>query len=126
MCLPICVCLCMCVSALRLLIISNIMWCDMDPYGWLNKLYSCYMATVINGHGLGIDTSHRFYHIIRKSNFTQDNSIRIISSCHKLTLMLISIVFIQELYIRDLLINIIESRDLNEFTYLLINNNLCN
>ena len=32
------------------------------PYVWLNKLYSCYVATVViivNGHGLGIiDNAH--------------------------------------------------------------------
>ena len=34
------------------------MWHNMDPYDWLNKFYSCYMATVVgivNGCGLGID-----------------------------------------------------------------------
>ena len=33
----------------------------MDQYDWLNKFYSCYMATVVgivDGHGLGIDTCH--------------------------------------------------------------------
>ena len=53
------VCLCMCVFVCvcpppKLLITSGMIWCDMDPYDWLNKFYSCYMATVviiINGHG---------------------------------------------------------------------------
>ena len=41
---------------LRLLITSGVIW---NPYNWLSKLYSCYMATVhvvviINGCGLGI------------------------------------------------------------------------
>ena len=54
--------MCVCVSAPRLLITSGIMWRDMDPYDWLNKFYSCYMATVvviINGRGLGIGTRCR-------------------------------------------------------------------
>ena len=45
----------------RLLTTSGMMWNDMDPYNWLNKFYSCYMATVANiviGYGLGIDTCH--------------------------------------------------------------------
>ena len=70
-----------------------------------------------------------FHHIIKELNFPQDNTIRITSSCHKLPLMLKSIVSTQELLARDwnnLPINIIESRDLNKFTYLLINNYLCN
>ena len=35
------------------------MWCDVDLYDWLNKFYSCYMATVVvivNGCDLGIYT----------------------------------------------------------------------
>ena len=35
---------------------SGVIW---TPYDWLNKFYSCYMATLvisINGCGLGIDT----------------------------------------------------------------------
>ena len=61
MCVCVCVsvCLSLCVSALRLLITSGIMWRDMDPYNWLNKSYSYYMAIVViivNGRGLGIDT----------------------------------------------------------------------
>ena len=41
----------------RLLITSGVMWRDMTSYDWLNKFYSCYMATVVvivNGRGLGI------------------------------------------------------------------------
>ena len=56
-CVCVCVCLCVCLP-LKLLITTGVMWCDMDPYDWLNKFYSCYMATVvgiINGHVLGID-----------------------------------------------------------------------
>ena len=52
-----CTCLCMC-PPLRLLITSGVIW---SPYDWLNKFYSCYMASavgIINGPGLGIDT-HR-------------------------------------------------------------------
>ena len=29
---------CLC-PPLRLLIISGMMWCDIDPYDWLNKFY---------------------------------------------------------------------------------------
>ena len=50
----VCACACVCVS-LRLLITSGEIW---TLYDWLNKFYSCYMATVaviINGCGLGID-----------------------------------------------------------------------
>ena len=47
----------------RLLITSGVMWRDIETsYDWLNKFYSCYMATVfviVNGHGLGIGTSRR-------------------------------------------------------------------
>ena len=67
-CVFVCVCVCMCVHVCvcvcpppRLLITSSMMWCDMDPCDWLNKFYSCYMATVViivNGHGLGIGTHH--------------------------------------------------------------------
>ena len=38
---------CMCVFVCpppRLLITSGMIW---TPYGWLNKFYSCYMATVV-------------------------------------------------------------------------------
>ena len=57
MCLHVCVC-----PPPRLIITSGVMWCDMDPYDWLNKFYSCYMAAVVvivNGRGLGIDTRRR-------------------------------------------------------------------
>ena len=58
----VCVHVCVCVSvAPRLLITSGMMWPDMGPYNWLNKFYSCYMATVViivNGRGLGIGTHH--------------------------------------------------------------------
>ena len=43
----------------RLLITSGVIW---TSYHWLNKFYSCYMATVViivNGRGLGIGTRHR-------------------------------------------------------------------
>ena len=43
---------------LRLLLTSAVIW---TPCNWLNKFYSCYMATVvgiINGYSLGIDTHH--------------------------------------------------------------------
>ena len=57
MCVFVCVC-----PPPRLLITSGVMWCDIDSRHWLNKFYSCYMATVVvivNGRGLGIDTRHR-------------------------------------------------------------------
>ena len=44
----------------RVLITSGVIW---TSYDWLNKFYSCYMATVaviVNGRGLGINT-HRGY-----------------------------------------------------------------
>ena len=43
----------------RLLKTSGVIWI---PYDWLNKFYSCYMATVVvivNGRGLGIGTRRR-------------------------------------------------------------------
>ena len=60
-CMRVCVFVYVCMSALRVLIINGVMWRGMmwTPYDWLNKLYSCYMATevsIINGYGLGIDT----------------------------------------------------------------------
>ena len=55
-----CVCLRVCVCPPpRLLITRGVIW---TPYDWLNKFYSCYMATVVaivNGRGLGIDTRRR-------------------------------------------------------------------
>ena len=53
----VCVCVCVCVC-LRLLITSGMIWI---PYNWLNKFYSCYMATlaiIVNGRGLGINMHH--------------------------------------------------------------------
>ena len=52
---------CMCVSAPSLLITSGVMWHDMDPYDWLIKFYTCYMAVVViinDGRGLRIETLH--------------------------------------------------------------------
>ena len=49
-------CVFVCVSTSRLSITSGMIW---TPYDWLNKFYSCYMATlvgIVDGHGLGIDT----------------------------------------------------------------------
>ena len=54
----VCVCLCVCPPP-RLLITSGVIW---TSYDWLNKFYSCYMATVVvivNGRGLGIGTRRR-------------------------------------------------------------------
>ena len=63
----VCVCVCVCVRARvcmrarvsmcpspRLLITSGVMWRDMDFIRLVNKLYRCYMATVVvivNGRG---------------------------------------------------------------------------
>ena len=44
----VCVCVCVCVSTPRLLITNGVMWCDIDPYDWLNKLYDFYMAVVVD------------------------------------------------------------------------------
>ena len=38
------------------LITSDVMWCDIDPYDWLNKFYGFYMAAVV-GMGSGHDVS---------------------------------------------------------------------
>ena len=58
MCICVCVFVCVCVCPPpKLVITSGVMWCDMDPCDWLNKFYSCNMATVvviITGRGLGI------------------------------------------------------------------------
>ena len=53
-----CVCVCVCVPP-RLLINSGVIW---TPYNWLDKFYSCYVATVVvivNGYDLGIGMSRR-------------------------------------------------------------------
>ena len=45
----------------KLLITNGVMWRDLTPHDWLNKFYSCFIATVaviINGYGLGIDMHH--------------------------------------------------------------------
>ena len=72
------VCMCVCVRVRtyvsacpppRLLITSGVIW---TSYDWLNKFYSCYMATVVvivNGRGLGIGTRRR--HKPHKSQLAQ-------------------------------------------------------
>ena len=59
-CVYVCVCVCLCVCPPpRLLITSGVIW---TSYDWLNKFYSCDMATVVvivNGRGLGIGTRRR-------------------------------------------------------------------
>ena len=50
LCLRVCVCVFVCPPP-RLLITSDVMWCDIDPYDWLNKSYGFYMAAVV-----GIDS----------------------------------------------------------------------
>ena len=50
MCVCVCVCMCVCPPP-RLIITSGVIW---TPCDWLNKFYSCYMATVVvivNGRG---------------------------------------------------------------------------
>ena len=57
-CMCVCVCVCVRVPTPRLLVTSGVIW---TTYDWLNKFYTCYMATVaiiINGCGLGIDMPH--------------------------------------------------------------------
>ena len=56
--LHVCVCVCVC-PRLRLLIASGVIC---TSYDWLNKFYSCNMATIviiINGRALGIGMRHR-------------------------------------------------------------------
>ena len=64
-CVDVCMCACLCFVFVcmcpppRLLITSGVMW---TPFNWLNKFYSCYLATVViivNGHSLGIGICHR-------------------------------------------------------------------
>ena len=60
-CVHVCVCVYVCLP-LRLSISSGVMWRDMNPYDWLNKFYSRYMAIIViivNGRGIGIDMYHR-------------------------------------------------------------------
>ena len=56
----VCVCVCVCVCPHpRLLMTSGVIRNSCD---WLNKFYSCYVATVVvivNGHGLSIGTCRR-------------------------------------------------------------------
>ena len=40
------VCLCVCPPP-RLVTASDVMWHDMNPYDWLNKFYSFYMAAIV-------------------------------------------------------------------------------
>ena len=58
--LSVCVLACVCVCPHpRLSITSGVIY---NSYDWLNKFYSCYMATVVvivNGRGLGIGTRRR-------------------------------------------------------------------
>ena len=51
--------MCVCVSALRLLIASGMIW---TPIDWLNKLYSFYVAAIVNNiskRGLTIEVRHK-------------------------------------------------------------------
>ena len=43
----------------RLLLTSGMMWCDIDPYNWLNNFCGFYMAVVVgivSGRDLSIHT----------------------------------------------------------------------
>ena len=54
----------------RLLITSGVMWCDIDPYDWLNKFYGFYMAAVvgiISGCDVSIHTHRGDYSPVRVS-----------------------------------------------------------
>ena len=33
---------------------SGVMWCDIDPYDWLNKFYGFYMAAVVSIGRVGV------------------------------------------------------------------------
>ena len=52
----VCVYVCMCVRLLlRQLITSGMMWCDIDPYDWINKFYGFKITAVVyivGGRGL--------------------------------------------------------------------------
>ena len=48
-------CVCVCPPP-RLLLTSGVMWCDIDPYNWLNKFYDFYVAVVV-GISSGRDVS---------------------------------------------------------------------
>ena len=62
MCVCVCVCVCLRVCPPpRLLIISGVMWCDIDPIRLVNKFYGFYMAAVvgiISGRDVSIYTCH--------------------------------------------------------------------
>ena len=50
--------MCVCLPP-RLLITSGVMWCDIDLYDWLNKIYGFCMAAVVgivSGRGLSFHT----------------------------------------------------------------------
>ena len=51
-----------CVSSLKAIITSGVIC---TPYGWLNKVYSFYVAAVVitsSGHDLRIEAHHRNHH----------------------------------------------------------------
>ena len=55
------VCVSVCLPP-RLVITSGVMWRDMDPYDWLNKYYSFFMAAIvgiISRRGFRIKAHHR-------------------------------------------------------------------
>ena len=56
----VCICVCVCVCPpLRLLITSGMVWCEIDPYDWLNKFYGFCMAAavgIVSGRDVSIHT----------------------------------------------------------------------
>ena len=60
MCVCVCVCVFVCLPP-RLLITSGVMWCDIDPYDWLNKFYGfnkAVVVSIVSGCDLSILTRH--------------------------------------------------------------------
>ena len=69
----VCVSVSVCVSTPRAIIASGMMWRDMTTYDWLNKFYSCYMATIddiTNGCGLALI-------LVRKTNAIRVSQCRV-------------------------------------------------
>ena len=59
----VCACVCMCVwPSSYYMLNSSTMWCDMDPYDWLDIFYTFYVAAVIDTisrFGITIEMCHR-------------------------------------------------------------------
>ena len=60
----VCACVCTCVRGSTpetILIASDMMWCDMNPYDWLNKSYNFCMTGIVgidSMRGLAVKASH--------------------------------------------------------------------